>query len=29
MTVWEERALPVLEAIATSDDENLRPAFCP
>jgi hypothetical protein len=27
MTVWERRHLPVLHALATSDDENLRHGF--
>lgn len=27
MTVWERRELPVLEALATSDDENVRQGF--
>jgi hypothetical protein len=27
MTLWERRDLPVLQALATSDDENLRHGF--
>jgi hypothetical protein len=27
MTLWEQRDLPVLEALATSDDENVRQGF--
>ncbi len=27
MTVWERRDLPVLRALATSDDQNLQNGF--